>query len=87
MILIRIMVQQPKLAFIMESTLILIQSMMCQNIYSRFVMHETKVHYIIMGILTRLISMSFYSQNVDHLDLLHVTHNFFNKHEIFSSKN
>lgn len=40
---------------------------MCQNIYSRFVMHETKVRYIIMGILTRLISMTFYSQNVDHL--------------------
>jgi len=87
MILIRIMVQKPKLAFIMESTLILIQSMMCQNIYSRFVMHETKVHYIIMGILTKLISMSFYSQNVDHLDLLHVTHKLLNKHEIFSSKN
>ncbi len=81
------MVQQPKLAFIMESTLILIQSMMCQNIYSRFVMHETKVHYIIMGILTRLISMTFYSQNVDHPDLLYATHKSHNKHEIFNFKN
>jgi hypothetical protein len=62
------MAQQPKLALIMESTLILTKSMMCQNIYSRFVMHETKVRYIIMGILTRLISMTFYSENVDHLD-------------------
>jgi hypothetical protein len=87
MILIKIMVQQPKLAFIMESTLIFIQSMMCQSIYSRFVMHETKVHYIIMGILTRLISMTFYSQNVDHLDLLYATHKSLNKHEIFNSKN
>jgi hypothetical protein len=58
-----------------------------QSIYSRFVMHETKVHYIIMGILTRLISMTFYSQNVDHLDLLYATHKSLNKHEIFNSKN
>jgi hypothetical protein len=54
MILIRIMVQQPKLAFIIESTLILIQSMMCQNIYSKFVMHETKVHYIINGDINKV---------------------------------
>jgi hypothetical protein len=80
------MVQQPKLAFSMESTFILIQSMMCQNIYSKFVMHETKVRYIIMGILIRLISMTFYSQNVDHLDLLYAIHKSFNKHEIFNSK-
>jgi hypothetical protein len=47
-------VQQPKLAFIIESTLILIQSMMCQNIYSKFVMHETKVHYIINGDINKV---------------------------------